>query len=691
MLHDDAVVARLLRTHALTKGAREGDILAVVEAYEIAGHPERAVSFLRERIAKFHGEPRTRVILALLLSRSQETKAAVAAWRDYEAAFGFDSLATDDALHYARDVSRTGDVDGAYALLQKMRARAPDDAKEYWTDLATLAWERDDDETALQAYEKVYALDKKALHVALRIATILVDGQRLDDATPIALADYKRTDDPAGLLLVAHAREQKGEWPKLRELMNAADAEKGALAKREDWLLLEGDTLKQLGDRKGAVERYARALAVAPGSVEAKTSILWTSLENPDPRPLRDAVQAFTAASRDEPTLWAPMALALVRLDRSNEALPWFERHLKAHPDDAHILLDYADALAKMGRETTAADLRRLAVVRMRADAVSALHSKTRTEEDALVLGSTTTVIRERSGVTQGDRWLAAIARGNPRLVGQEETAVDTFLATDRPDFARRVMGRLGAQAERGPMLRHRLALAIEDDDRPKILQLLDAGGDITSAERAHALVALGQERAAIGAIGDALAKNDEPAEIAPLREELVRIGPAHQPQVRAGATYVHVTGLDVAGPMAGAAHDLWHGRMLYSAYGVRMTERADLINLPDPRYEADGGATYRQTTERGVTEVGAGFNYQKGTPVGRAELFDERLLTSRLGITTDVRFSDRIEDTSFLRVGAIRHHATFGARYDWPRFYATGQIEGREDQTRKYKHLAWD
>ncbi len=690
-LHDDAVVARLLRTHALTKGAKEGDLLAVVEAYETAGHPERAASFLRERIQKFPKEPRTRVMLATLLARSQDTKDALAVWKDYEAAFGLDSLPVDDALRYARDLSRAGDVDGAYAILQKVRSRAPDDAKEYWMDLATLAWERDDDEAALAAYEKVYALDKKALHVALRIATLLVDAHRLDDATPIALEDYKRSDDPAGVLLVAHTREQTGEWAKLRELIDAADAAKGALAKREDWLLLEGDTLKQLGDRKAALERYARALAVAPRSVEAKGSILWTSLEMPDPRAAREAVQAFTAASRDEPALWAPMALALVKLGRTEEALPWFERHIKSRPDDAHILLDYADALAKLGRQTTAGELRRRAVARMRADAVTALHAKTRTEEDALVLGSTATVVRERSGVTQGDRWLEAIARNNPRLVGQEETAVDAFLETDRTEYARRVMARIGKASEQGPMLRHRLAVAIADDDRPKIASLLDRGGDLTDVERANALVALGRERAAIGAIGEALAKNDEPAEAPALREDLVRIGPAHQPRVRAGATYVHVTGLDVYGPTAGAEHDFVRGRLVYSAYGVRMNERAGLINLPDPVYEADAGALYRETSERGVTEVGVWGNYQTGTPVGRAQLFDERLLTSRLGITTDIRLSDKIEDTSFLRVAGIRHHAKAGLRYDWPRFYATAEVEGREDQTRKYKHLAWD
>jgi hypothetical protein len=65
---------------------------------------------------------------------------------------------------------------------------------------------------------------------------------------------------------------------------------------------------------------------------------------------------------------------------------------------------------------------------------------------------------------------------------------------------------------------------------------------------------------------------------------------------------------------------------------------------------EGQLGATYRFSTPRGVTEGAAALNYQDETPLARVSLFDQRLLTSKLA-----------------------------------------EIEGREDQTRRYEHLSWD
>ena len=55
------------------------------------------------------------------------------------------------------------------------------------------------------------------------------------------------------------------------------------------------------------------------------------------------------------------------------------------------------------------------------------------------------------------------------------------------------------------------------------------------------------------------------------------------------------------------------------------------------------------------------------------------------------MRAGARIEDTSFLRVLAVRNSISLGLRYDTTHFYAAGELEGREDQTRRYEHLAWD
>jgi hypothetical protein len=76
---------------------------------------------------------------------------------------------------------------------------------------------------------------------------------------------------------------------------------------------------------------------------------------------------------------------------------------------------------------------------------------------------------------------------------------------------------------------------------------------------------------------------------------------------------------------------------------------------------------------------------------VARGALFDQRLLSRRLGLTSELKVGQRIDDTSLLRLSAVRNAAVLGLRYDEHRWYASVDLEGREDQSRHYEHLAWD
>ncbi|HVJ91668.1 MAG TPA: hypothetical protein VM580_17825, partial [Labilithrix sp.] len=173
--------------------------------------------------------------------------------------------------------------------------------------------------------------------------------------------------------------------------------------------------------------------------------------------------------------------------------------------------------------------------------------------------------------------------------------------------------------------------------------------------------------------------------------QELARLRLVHAPHVRVGASYVHVMGLDIAGPVVMAGHDALGGRLTYFASGSRMTERSGLLMLSNARYEAEAGASLRLSSLRGVTELALAADYQVGTPIVRASVFDQRRLTQRLGLTTELRVGSPIVDTSFLRVAAVRNSAALGLRYDLARWYASAEIEGREEHTRGYDHLAWD
>lgn len=694
MLKDDAVVAKLLAQQGLAKGASEAELQAVIKANEATGDPEAAVRFLRERSARYPGEKRARVLLAALLSRGGDSARAVAVWRELLAAFGKDALSLDEAHAYARDLSRTGDVDGAYAVLTRLRERAPADAYDYWLDLATLAWEHDDDDIATVAYENVHRLDPKTPHAGARLLALLADAGRNDDVVKLALVEHRRTGDPQPVLFAAQLRAGRGEWAGVRELLDAAEKEASPSAalplyRSEEFLLLRGDSRKELGDLKGAADAYGRALVVAPGSINVRSKVLWVALDLGEVQRVRQLAIAWRSASLDQSVMWQPMALSFVKVGMFREALPFFELQLRANPLDGHVLLDVADVLAKGDRHSLAGELRRRAIVQLRADALKALRVRKPTADDLHLSGSAAAVVRERSGNPQGEKWLSAMRASNPRFRGQEEMAIDWYMSTERPEYARRLLDK--SAGSRKELRKYRLALAMIDEDRSAVSALLEVPSDVSPEERMHAAVILDNDGAAVRAIGDGLAPGQPVADEPAMRQELTRIYYLHRPNVRATGLYSHVTGLDVFGAQASASHDGLGGRLIYAAGAVEMTDRGRMLALSGPVREADAGVLYRRMNPRGVTEVAGALNYQDKTPVARASFLDQRLLTKRLGLGSEVRVGQRIDETSLLRVAAVRNAASMSLRYDEARWYVSGELEGREDQTRRYEHLAWD
>ncbi|MBX3192146.1 MAG: tetratricopeptide repeat protein [Labilithrix sp.] len=695
MLGDQPLVARLLALRSGGKSATVADLAAVVDAFERAGMPESAAGLLRDRITRFPRELPTRGLLARLLARSGDSRAAVEVWRALIAIEGERTLSLEDAHAYARDLSRTGDLDGAYATLERMRTRVPPDAKLYWVDLAALAWDRDADATALVAYENVYRLDPAAPWAGLRLTTLLMGANRADEAHRVALEELHRRDEPSAVLFVAQLRASRSEWPMVKAIFDAAEAKPGSLHQMPDYFQLRGDCLRQLGDLDGAHRAYVAGLALSPDDPVARANVLWTALAGHDDAQVRARVTAWASSARSQPVLWAPMAFGLARVGRYEDALRFHRLQLAADPRDPRVLLDLSEVLSKLGHGRAANDVRRRAVARLESEAAARLRAPRRTDDDVHLVDATIAALRDRAGVPRADRWMSVLVRRARKERGsriQDELAADFYLSTDRPEYARPFVAGRGANDD-AAFRKHRLSLALLDDDHAAIRATLSRPGLLSNDARAHGLLALDREREAGGLITEILAREpntvDEPA----LREELNGIGERHRPQVRAGGAYAHVTGLDVAGPIASVSHDALGGRVTYEATAARMTDRSGQIVLPTAVHEADAIALLRTSSPRSVTELGAGALYREGAsaPVARLGVFDQRLLLARLSLTTGLRLGGRIDDTSFLRVIAVRNTAQIGLRYDFPRAYVSAEIEGREDQTRRYEHLAWE
>ncbi|HWL85927.1 MAG TPA: tetratricopeptide repeat protein, partial [Polyangiaceae bacterium] len=229
-LDDERTVAELMRERALGPRASQEQVLDAVQAYEGLGDPEGAVNIFRRRLARFPDERETHVQLALLLERMGKSESALPEWQAIDDKTG---LTLEQALDYARALSRLGRLEDALSVLKKhspgganlVHAPGADFSSAYWRDAGFLAWELDDSELALDAYRRVWAEDHHAPDAALRLMTLLSEQGARDEATKVALDAYRAEKNPEFLLFIAEQYEKVEDWAAVARILDVPISE----------------------------------------------------------------------------------------------------------------------------------------------------------------------------------------------------------------------------------------------------------------------------------------------------------------------------------------------------------------------------------------------------------------------------------------------------------------------------------
>jgi hypothetical protein len=693
-LHDDRVVADLLSRRALGAAATRDDVAAVVDALEALAEPERAARFLEERAHRYPDERDTRVLLAELQTRMGRASDAVATWRTLAAGGG--RLSTAEASAFADALAATGDGAGAYAVLKAAAPAAPDDAKDFWADLAALAWEADDAPEALLAYRLVWSRRYPLPGAAQRLMTLARNAGSIDEAIHVGLDDYRDSGDVTSLMRAAEIQEEQGAWPDLDRTLALALAHPEDVTRKPEYWLLRGETSAHLADHDGARKAYETALKLVPDSATAQSALLWDALDRADDAALGRYVGAWRAFADVNRELWAPFAVALARLGRAAEAIPFFVRHFREDSRDLLFTLEFADVLERVGNARLALKTRAFALTQLHREALGSLHRESMTADERVLVEETAQAIRARAGAEVGERWLRAVRAAMSGRADERPFFAEWYLDDDRVDAARRELDFAGRWADAARWRKYRLSVALADDDLATVRELLASSASVEPDERIEAEIALEQDRAAASSIVSVGDSSDPVAD--DWHQKLLDFRDRHRPYVRGGGSYLYINGLDVAGPELSAAHDAGNARLSYTADAERMVAPDRSLQLAAPVDEASVDAQVRLPSRRGVTEIGAGFDYQPAhtyqgaTPVARARFFDQRLVTEAVGTTVQAAFDDPIEDTSLLRVAALQSRLQLGVRADFGlRWYASLDLHGREDHTRTFDPIGYE
>lgn len=463
----------LVQTRALEP--RELEILGYLHLTQRT--PAQLAAFLEQYLRRYPEHREAWEVLADAYEKQGNFVAAANTWERMTPVF---VRPVDSAVRQAELLKRGGRAEDAISTLRKVSARAKRDDSAYWRLYGDLAWEHSHEPEAFVAYRAVWEANGADAPVAERLIESYRQRGEFIRAVTIAREAYERRGEERWLLLAMDGAAQASLWSELKSLSDAAQREEHKFAKSEMYWLLQAHLATHERRKEDAQRAYDSALAVNPASTSARIGILWLDIELGDKDRLARHLEQWRRDAILSQPYWAPFAAGLVSLGRASESLPWFDKQARHRPDDLLWLMSYADALARAGQATQAWRVRNHvhAALRRRLDRE---HKGGEPDDKALLL-THAALVQEFEGAQAGEQVLRALLARGVDDAAVHEMAVASYLAKNEYESARRWLLRAHSERTKLPAWQS-LALALAQDDKKAIAQLLDEQGDGLSPE----------------------------------------------------------------------------------------------------------------------------------------------------------------------------------------------------------------
>ena len=686
-LHDEDALLELYARKATRRNASRATLEALVAATEARGVPERAIGILEKRIKSAADDDVSIEILAALLTRAGRAREAAVAWAKLQNIRGTKGLTGEEALSYARVLSRIDQAEPAWDALAA--ATPPENsARDYWVARAGLAWQLSRDADAEHSYQSAWQLGEHTTEVRQRLAALARLHGDVAALARLGRWSFAESQDPAELIEAGMFQLETRDWKGLGETVGVIGRSSAPVANVGGYWTLRAEWLAHIGDQFGALEAWDRALAHDPQH-SLGPQYLWSVLGFRNKAHLARAIDRVrTLGLEDDADLREPLALALAELGRATEAL----RLLSHDIGDPKVLAGSADALATS----------------LRAAGLVEAAGRIRDRTDRRVLAGRLPIalgapegrdsfvrIAEALGAVRGPeaqvRWMRAVLATAPESLSSAERA-DLFArlrdAEGRIEAARALWQQASADPAQESDARERgLQLALVADDRPFLREAVANPRGLPNEALVEAALRLDDSASAHGRLASTPGDPDDAERVAQLNA-LALLDERRAPRVAAGATFETIGAVTDYGPDAAASFTWRDLRLGLDASARTLTTPDDPRGLAPGAREAEVLAGWRSQARGTSSEVAAGASYHADGTLPCARITYERWLDSPLLLTLRAALDERIDDAPLLRALAAASYGSATARFESGPLYASVEGKLRDDRTHTFLQL---
>jgi predicted Zn-dependent protease len=256
---------------------------------------------------------------------------------------------------------RKYDSHKAMTLMQTYQSQMPDEQVEFWQLMGDMAWLQQQDDTSIRAYKQL-AKQKVLTDIQRDRLLTLLEVYDPQEATNLAYMLYQQQKDDKNLIKAMGYSVQQQDWMRFAQLLrdiSVADLQK--LEKNAEFLLMRGQYFSRIKQSEKAQKDIETAYKIAGADANIIAQVLFYYIDQRDIPSVKDLLRVHGQRALTEPVLWQSFAAAYHELDDIPQAIAFYQKQLKATPNDPLWMLNYADAVSRSGQIGMADRIRRQA------------------------------------------------------------------------------------------------------------------------------------------------------------------------------------------------------------------------------------------------------------------------------------------------------------------------------------------
>ena len=393
----------------------------VYSLYELAAEPSKGSQFFEAQFANTHNPKLLELAARLAANGGDDDRAQ----RLYSQRAGMEPFSLDVVLRAVVQLVRKDKMREALNLLQTHQHQVPAHAVAYWQLLSQVAWDAGDYGVARSAYAQYAGGPQTTIGDWSRLI-FLVRQDYPAQAAGLAMTAYRRFGSTDQLMLALGIYEELGDTASQARVYAELGTKADTLAMTEPrFLLMRAQFYQRQKLPKLAWVDFQQAIKKAPDDIDALQASLWFLIDEQRADVLPRFLRTHAPQAAKDARLWSAYAAASQVLERHRDAVTWYAKAAAHQPSDLPMLLNYADALERVGQTGMADRMRQHVWIELKGKFSSQQLTHATTKNAELLALARLSLVNQ-----PGDPSLALVRhwvsqmRGLPDAPSTEQTAI---------------------------------------------------------------------------------------------------------------------------------------------------------------------------------------------------------------------------------------------------------------------------